>query len=105
MTVPQLESSLLDVPAAVDRIDRRAIRQGRSGLTPDELLNSGRTAGQQRPGLRWRDAEPVDRVGAGWERAAKRPGGRGVMACDHLTISAPPLLLICSSDATNAGVS
>lgn len=38
ITAPRLERSLLDVPAAVDRVDARAIHQGNSGLTLDESL-------------------------------------------------------------------
>lgn len=38
ITAPRMERNLLDVPAAVDRVDRRAIHQGRAGLTLDEPL-------------------------------------------------------------------
>ncbi len=38
ITAPRMERNLQDVPAAVDRVDRRAIHQGRAGLTLDESL-------------------------------------------------------------------
>lgn len=44
ITAPRLERNLLDVPAAVDAVDRDAIRTGRRGLTLDEAL-------RQIPGL------------------------------------------------------
>lgn len=44
ITAPRIERNLLDVPAAVDAVDRDEIRTGRRGLTLDESL-------QQIPGL------------------------------------------------------
>ena len=44
ITAPRMERNLLDVPAAVDAVDRNEIRAGRRGLTLDESL-------QQIPGL------------------------------------------------------
>ena len=44
ITVPRIERDLLDTPAAVDRVDRREIRQGRAGRTLAEPL-------RQVPGL------------------------------------------------------
>ncbi len=44
ITAPRMERNLLDVPAAVDAVDRDEIRTGRRGLTLDESL-------QQIPGL------------------------------------------------------
>ncbi|WP_083330824.1 TonB-dependent receptor family protein [Halofilum ochraceum] len=44
ITAPRMERNLLDVPAAVDAVDRDEIRNGRRGLTLDESL-------QQIPGL------------------------------------------------------
>jgi len=44
ITAPRMERNLLDVPAAVDAVDRDEIRSGRRGLTLDESL-------QQVPGL------------------------------------------------------
>jgi len=38
ITAPRMERDLLDVPAAVERVDVREIRQGNSGLTLDEPL-------------------------------------------------------------------
>jgi len=44
ITAPRMERNLLDVPAAVDAVDREEIRSGRRGLTLDESL-------QRIPGL------------------------------------------------------
>jgi len=38
ITAPRIERDILDTPAAVDRVDRREIQQGRAGRTLDEAL-------------------------------------------------------------------